>query len=227
MAQEKTFKHKLTLYLVPKILKYSLFLIAFTCRKEWVGLQHVEKLKEQNQSWIYSSWHGNIAFLSWAVRGQNIAMLVSESKDGEMIATAIESMGNTTIRGSSSKGGARALLKMIRWLKKGKPAAITPDGPRGPRHRLQSGVITLAEKSGAPLVPLHFHATRQWIAHKSWDLHQLPKPFSTIVIRVGEPYWVAPKLSTENFQKAQQEFEEIMLENVRQNELTIQSQKEA
>ena len=181
-------------WLGPKLLAWALRLIGLTGRSLWLGEEHLEALRSQGQNWIYCFWHRNVTQTAWALRGQGLAGLVSASEDGEMATRTIEALGNKTIRGSSSKGGARALLEMIRWVRSGKLAAITPDGPRGPALVLQAGAITLASKSGAPLVPFHMESTRQWIFHKSWDQHRLPKPFATKVMSFGAPIFVPPDL---------------------------------
>jgi len=124
-------------------------------------------------------------------------------------------MGNQTIAGSSSKNGIKAMLTMIKQIKFGQNGAITPDGPRGPRYKLQDGIIYIAQKTGVPLVPIHIEATRQWIFEKSWDKHKLPKPFSTVVIRIGSPYRVSENLKKAELEQVKIEFETIMNDNVK------------
>jgi len=102
------------------------------------------------------------------------------------------------------------LLAMIKEIKAGKNGAITPDGPRGPRYVLQDGIITIAQKTGVPLVPFHVEATRQWIFEKSWDRHKLPKPFSKLVISVGNPFSVPATLAPEAFAQIKKAFENEM-----------------
>jgi lysophospholipid acyltransferase (LPLAT)-like uncharacterized protein len=133
----------------------------------------------------------------------------------------VELLGNQTVRGSSSRGGAKALLAMIKGIKAGNNAAITPDGPRGPKYRLQQGAITISQKSSTPLVPLHFESTNQWIFSKSWDKHKMPKPFSTIVASVGAPFQVPEKMDKEQTEIAVKEFETQMMNNVKSVENVI------
>ena len=146
-------------------------------------------------------------------RNTGCAMMASDSKDGAIIARGIELCGNIPVRGSSSKGGSKAAKAMVRLLRKGHPAAITPDGPRGPRHELQSGILMISAMSGCPIVPYHFVADRQWV-FTSWDRHRLPKPFSTVWISVGKPYSVDRKRLAEEPEAVQLEVTELMMANV-------------
>jgi lysophospholipid acyltransferase (LPLAT)-like uncharacterized protein len=124
-----------------------------------------------------------------AEKNKSFAMMASDSKDGEIIARGIELAGNIPVRGSSSKGGAKAAKAMVKLLKSGHCAAMTPDGPRGPLHVMQPGILYISAMAGSPVVPYHAVADRQWV-FKSWDKHRVPKPFSTIVISIGEPFFV-------------------------------------
>ena len=109
---------------------------------------------------------------------------------------------------------------MIKGIKSGCNGVITPDGPRGPRYELQSGAISISQKSEAPLVPMHVESTRQWIFNKSWDKHKFPKPFSTVIISIGEPFTVQPKMDSKRFESTRKAFENEMMSNVRLAEET-------
>ncbi len=185
-----------------------------TYRKTWIGLENLDDLKRNNQNWIYASWHNNILMDALVLKNQNLISLVSSSTDGRIAARVLELMGNQTISGSSSRNGTKALLSMIKHINSGQKGAITPDGPRGPRYKLQEGIITIARKTGAPLVPIHIEATNQWVFEKSWDKHKLPRPFATVVISVGKPFRVSSKLNRLELEKTRLEFETKMLENV-------------
>ena len=104
-------------------------------------------------------------------------MIVSEHRDGEIITASIESAGNTTVRGSSTRGGARALVKLVKLAKQGALTAFTPDGPKGPKWHFKPGVVYVAAKTGIPIVPLGGSSNRAYY-FKSWDSFQLPLPFS-------------------------------------------------
>ncbi|MDH5561317.1 MAG: lysophospholipid acyltransferase family protein [Deltaproteobacteria bacterium] len=216
-----SFKKKTAVFLIPYVFKLLIVTIESTCRHKWIDKHHLDNLKSENQNWIYATWHNNTAIASWILRNQKMVAMVSSSTDGEFFSRIMNLMGNSTVRGSSTRGGAKALLSLIKILRNGQLGIITPDGPRGPIFKLQSGSISLAQKSGVPLVPLHLEASRQWIFTKSWDKHKLPKPFSTIVIKVGEPYWVPSKLNEQEFEEVRIEFEKKMVENQNECQLLI------
>ena len=214
MPSQEPLKKKLTFIIAPRLLKWLIILIGLTCRKRWLGAEYIVELEKSQQNWIYSLWHNNISYAAFLFRKQNLLSMVSSSNDGRIAAKTIELFGNETIRGSSSKGGAKVLFSMMKGIKAGKIGAITPDGPRGPKYQLQNGIISITQKTKVPLIPLHIEATRQWIFKKSWDQHKLPKPFSTIVIGVGKPFMVPEKLDKIQFDIVRVEFEKEMLVNV-------------
>ena len=119
-------------------------------------------------------------------RDRAIVVITSQSGDGEWIARIIQRFGYGTARGSSSKGGARALVQLRRDLAAGKPAAFTIDGPRGPARVAQPGAVFLAGATGQPMLPFHIEASRFWTM-RSWDETQVPKPFACVAIAIGEP----------------------------------------
>ena len=139
---------------------------------------------------IFAFWHGRILAATLYFRDRGIVVITSENFDGEWIARIIRRFGYDTARGSSSRGGVRALVQLRRDLAAGRPAAFTVDGPRGPAGVAQAGAIWLAGASGCPIVPFHIEAARYWTA-KSWDRHQVPKPGSEIAIAIGDPFEIA------------------------------------
>lgn len=150
------------------------------------GLHHYNAIVSAGRQPIFAFWHGRIlaATLFWRDRG--IVVITSENFDGEWIARIIERFGYGTSRGSSSRGGVRALLRLKRALASGKSAGFTIDGPRGPARVAQPGAVWLAGASGHPLLPFHIESSRFWTA-RSWDRTQVPKPFSTAAIAIGAP----------------------------------------
>lgn len=196
-----------------------------TCRVRRVGEENIQRLKTKGQPWIYASWHDNTASAVWAERGQQVAMMASASEDGELIARGIAAFGNVPIRGSSSAAGDKAIRDMVRALRGGRLAAVTPDGPRGPKHQLQPGALWIAGLSACPLVPYHIESSRQWVLAKSWDQHKIPKPFATVYICIGEPFFVDKKQLRSGVKSMVEEFEQRMMENVaRCKQLAVGSQ---
>jgi lysophospholipid acyltransferase (LPLAT)-like uncharacterized protein len=158
--------------------------LAVTWRmREHNGTVHRTALA-RNQRVIYTLWHGELLPLLWHHRGEGIAVLISEHRDGEIIARIAEGLGYTTVRGSTSKGASRALIGLVRAIESGRSAAVTPDGPRGPAHVFAPGAAIAAQRSGVPLIPVRASATRAWRL-KSWDRFLIPKPFARVDVHYG------------------------------------------
>ncbi len=134
---------------------------------------------------VYALWHGQMLPILWAHR-QSTGALISEHRDGEIIARIVERFGFFGIRGSSTRGGARALLECVHVVRSGADVAITPDGPRGPRHTFAPGALVVAFRAGARLVPIVAHVDRRWRL-RSWDAFEIPKPFARVTIVYGAP----------------------------------------
>jgi lysophospholipid acyltransferase (LPLAT)-like uncharacterized protein len=120
------------------------------------------------------------------LRDRGIVVITSENFDGEWIARIIRRFGYGTARGSSSRGGAKALVQLRRDMREGRPVAFTVDGPRGPREVAQPGAVWMASATGNPLLPFHIESSSHWTA-KSWDRHQVPKPGSVVAVTMGPP----------------------------------------
>jgi len=146
------------------------------------------------RSAVYALWHEQILPLAMLHRGSGAMALVSRHRDGEILARILLGLGYRVARGSSTRGGAAGLARMIRTGRAGHPLAVTPDGPRGPRRRCKPGVILAAAETGRPVVPLAAAATR---ARRlpSWDRFLVPAPFSRIVVCEESPLRVPPALS--------------------------------
>ncbi len=140
---------------------------------------------------VFLLWHEALLPLLWQHRGQSIAIVVSDARDGQYLADFGATLGYRTIRGSSTRGAARALLGAVRELHAGYAVAFTPDGPRGPRRELKPGVVAAAQRGGGTVVPLHAEADRAWRLH-SWDRFMIPKPWARVRIVYGRPFEVAP-----------------------------------
>lgn len=208
-----SFKKRCTLKIAPSILRFLVSMLGASCKTLELGREHIQPLIDQRVGWVYSTWHDNVITASWVMRNQHISVMLSESFDGELMARVLAGMGYGTFRGSSSKSSTRVLLQGIRLVQKHKTIAVIPDGPRGPRHVLQPGVLAIAQKSGCPLIPLHVHATAEWTFQKSWDEGRLFKPFSIVVWRYGPPFYVTPDLRGEAFIKRTADFHQAMTDN--------------
>jgi lysophospholipid acyltransferase (LPLAT)-like uncharacterized protein len=154
------------------------------------GAQHYDELMRAGRAPILALWHGRIlpATLYWRDRG--IVAMTSENFDGEWVARLMARFGYRAARGSTSHGGARALVQLRRELAKGHAAAFTIDGPRGPARVAQPGAVWLAGATGHPILPFHIEADRFWTV-KSWDRTLVPRPFSTVAVAIGRPLTVS------------------------------------
>ena len=161
-------------------------LLGKTCRWQVDGYEHYDAIRATDRQPIFAFWHGRILSATYFWRGRGIVVMTSENFDGEWIAQVIQRFGYTTARGSTSRGGARALVQLRRDVRNGQPAAFTVDGPRGPARSVQPGAVWLASLTGRPILPFHIEADRYWSA-RSWDRTQVPRPFSRIVMAIGEP----------------------------------------
>jgi lysophospholipid acyltransferase (LPLAT)-like uncharacterized protein len=157
-------------------------------------------------------WHDEIFPLIPAHAGERMACVVSQSKDGEILTQVLESFGFMTVRGSSSRGGMRALIAAKRVMdEQGVGVIFTVDGPRGPRHKVKPGAVFLANHAGSPILPVRAVMSRAKIFHRAWDKFQLPWPFSKCTIIYGDPVFV-PELGDdpEEMQRQCEQLEQIM-----------------
>ena len=164
----------------------AIALLGRTYRWRVDGYHHYESVVASGKQPIFAFWHGRIlpATLFWRDRG--IIVITSENFDGEWIARIIRRFGYGTARGSSSRGAVRALVQLKRDMDRGKPSAFTIDGPRGPARVAQPGAVWLSGATGHPILPFHIEASRAWTA-RSWDATQVPVPFATVAVVIGEP----------------------------------------
>ena len=139
---------------------------------------------------IFPFWHRCVLPATWFFRRRRIAVLTSQSLDGEFIARVIRRFGYKPVRGSSSRGGQRALLEMDSMLRDKQAVAFTIDGPRGPRFVAKKGPVLLARTSGAPITAFYVAVQRAWVLN-SWDRLVVPKPFSRILVRVARKIYVS------------------------------------
>ncbi|CAN5839585.1 hypothetical protein BH18ACI5_BH18ACI5_21030 [soil metagenome] len=164
-------------------------LIALLCRTyRWRidGKARYDQVTASGRQPILALWHGRILAGLHHFKDRGVVVMTSRNFDGEWIARILHKFGFGTARGSTSRGGARALVQMRRDLLAGRPAAFTVDGPRGPARVVQPGVVFLAGSTGHPILPYHIESNRHWTLG-SWDRTQIPKPFATVALAIGEP----------------------------------------
>lgn len=192
-------------------------LIGWTIRVKRINEEPLRELLRRNQAFLFCVWHGRLFLPVFLYRNHNIVAMVSRHADGEVIARIVQKMGYGTVRGSSSRGGEKAFLQLLAHLKNGGRAAMIPDGPRGPRHHLKAGTILLAQRSGAPLVPITYAAKPCW-RFRSWDRMVLPRPFSRAVLFLGDPIHIPENITGEELEAWRVEIERDMIHLVRKAE---------
>ena len=181
-------------------------LLGRTLRWRIEGLEFFDPATLGGRQPIMAFWHGRILSATYRFRRRGIVVITSENFDGEWIAGIITRFGYGTARGSTSRGALRALMQLKRDLAAGKPVGFTLDGPRGPARVAQLGALWLARATGNPVVPFHLEADRHWTLG-SWDRTQIPKPFSTVGIAIGEPIEIASGASDDELESARRTLE--------------------
>lgn len=189
--EKYSFKERTLIRLADVVFYLAIKAIGRTLRWEAEGLANLKAVETAGRLPIYCVWHNRIFAGTYYLRNRGIAVITSQSFDGEYIARFIKRLGFGSIRGSSSRGGVRALVEMIRGMRDGIPMAFTVDGPRGPRHEAKKGPVILAKKTGNPMIPLTVNADRFWTIN-SWDRLQIPKPFTRTRIIFAQPIYVEP-----------------------------------
>ena len=173
--------------LIAFLLKVWTRLVRYEVYGDW---QMIKQLNEAKQPLILALWHGEIfpvTSYGYTVFTK-VVTFVSQSKDGEIIARVLKRLGHKTVRGSSTRGGVKALLQAKRIMEREHRVAVfTIDGPKGPRHKSKDGIIFLAHRAGAKIIPLRAYPTSKKVFDKSWDKFVVPYPFSRCRICIGEP----------------------------------------
>jgi lysophospholipid acyltransferase (LPLAT)-like uncharacterized protein len=174
-------------WIVPALLR----LIGCTLRATMTYEEGAIQSLDEVYPGIFPFWHRCVLPATWLYRHQHPAVMTSRSLDGEYIARVIRRFGFVPVRGSSSRGGSRALLEMNQQLEQGNAVAFTIDGPRGPRYVAKKGPVLLARMSGAAITAFYVAVDRAWVL-KTWDALVIPKPFSRIYVRFARKIFVPP-----------------------------------
>ncbi|MFQ6617868.1 MAG: lysophospholipid acyltransferase family protein [Fidelibacterota bacterium] len=191
------FKKRLNLFLAVKIGWLAIIIMGKLMRIKTINRHYLEELERGGRSYILTMWHGRIFLPFYYFRRKGVTAMVSKHMDGEMIASTARKLGYRTVRGSSTRGGKKALNELSKILElKNKVAAITPDGPTGPARKVKPGVVLAASQSQAAILPLTFASSRA-ITLKSWDSFKIALPLSKNYIIFGKPIHVKSELAKE------------------------------
>jgi lysophospholipid acyltransferase (LPLAT)-like uncharacterized protein len=182
-------KERLIIRLADAAFYSAIKLIGSTTRFEVEGMENFDAILAAGKLPIYAFWHDRIFLGTYFWRDRGIVVLTSKSFDGEYIARFIQRFGYGAIRGSSSRGGSKALVEMIKLMRRGLPMAFTVDGPRGPKYEVKAGPVILAKKTGNPIMPFVIEPRSFWKT-RSWDKMHIPRPFGRARVFIGEPIYV-------------------------------------
>jgi lysophospholipid acyltransferase (LPLAT)-like uncharacterized protein len=179
-------RERIEIRLADRSFHFLLRSIGATLKYEVIGGENLDAITAEKRIPIYTFWHDRIFAGTYFFKDRGIVVMTSESKDGEYIARFITRFGYGAIRGSSTRGGSKALVQMIKAMRRGLPMAFTADGPRGPRYVAKPGPLLLAKKTGQPILPFVVEPLSYWTV-SSWDRMQIPRPFSRVAVIIGEP----------------------------------------
>lgn len=192
-------KKKLLLFALRTILWRVALWWCKSLRITRIGSGTFDEIRSSGRNYVVAFWHGSMLagwFLHRPVDGNKVSALVSQSSDGEYLSAVLDRWGYSMIRGSSHIGGKEAMQLMVDEVDKGHSLAITPDGPRGPRHEMKMGAVRVAQRTGVPLVLAGIAAGKKK-SLRSWDSFEVPIPFSEVVVTYGEPTIVPSELNGE------------------------------
>ena len=175
------------------------------------GREHLDRVYADGRKPILALWHGRILAATLYFRDRGVVAMTSENFDGEWVAQLMGRFGYHAARGSTSRGGARALAQLRREMADGHATAFTVDGPRGPARVAQPGAAWLGSATGNPIIPFHIEAAEYWTV-KSWDRHQVPKPGSALAIAIGSPILIQSKASEEEIEAGRARIEHALTE---------------
>lgn len=192
-------------------------LLGMTWRIRIIDEHFLEAARKKSPRVIHAFWHGRMLALSYNYRDRSVHVLASEHYDGELMGQAVRFLGYGHVRGSSTRGGARAILRLVGKLKAGYDLGITVDGPKGPAYRFKPGPLQIAKLSGCAIIPITASSRRFW-SSTSWDVFHVPMPFTKVLIRYGKPVSVPGDASPELLEEKRLEVERILRDVTEEND---------
>jgi lysophospholipid acyltransferase (LPLAT)-like uncharacterized protein len=183
--------------------------ICSTLRWEVRGHEHLDSIVVSGKRAIFTCWHSCILTATWYWRGRGIVVMSSVSRDADYTSRVVKRFGYGTARGSSTRGGGRALAQMAQCLENGIEVGLTIDGPRGPAYQAKPGAVTLARHTSQAILPFHI-ALRRHIGLPSWDRLQLPLPFSRALMQIAKPVYVPRDANGERIAAAQADLQSTL-----------------
>ncbi len=197
---------KASLVVVPPLGAAVIRVLASTWRFDVRGREHIDEARRMGKQIVFAFWHGRLLPLAYLHRGENAHVLASEHHDGELLGRTIRYLGFGHVRGSSTRGGTKAILGLADAWRAGFDVALTVDGPRGPRFEVKPGVIEVAKVTGGAIIPVTT-ASRRHRVFDSWDAFQLPAPFTRVLVAYGPPLRVPADADREAQEATRRELE--------------------
>lgn len=197
-TETKTFTRiqRIEILLISMLGAAFVWLLGSTLRFRTEGEEELIEHQRTGRPAIPCFWHNQILLAAYYFRFRNIVVITSRHFDGECISRIIRSLGFDCVRGSSSRGGVRALLELRKFLEENRVVAFTADGPVGPAYRMKSGPAWLSMKTGSPVLCFHVEPKSFWTL-KSWDGFRIPKPFTKAAVRFASPLYFEPETDLE------------------------------
>ncbi len=196
----KQFRREVLRFFGNHLLVFLISVLCKTLKFSFVNGGTIKKLDEEKKNFVLAFWHGTMIVPWYIHRNKNFVALTSKSKDGDILANLLKHWNYLVVRGSSSKGGNVALGIMVDYAKNKKNIAITPDGPKGPIHKLKPGAVITAKKSNVPLVLMGIGVSKKKIL-KSWDKFEIPKLFSKVKVVYSDAIYIDGNLNFEDTSK--------------------------
>lgn len=188
----------LLLNVAPLLAAWMIRLLRCLLRIDFIGEEYPRAYWQKGQAVILAFWHDQLLLMVQGYHGPGARILISASKDGELIARTMKRFGQGAVRGSSNRGGRQAFRELVELAREPYDLVFTPDGPKGPRHQVKEGVVQLARISGRPVIPMAFAVSR---GHRfsSWDRFLLPFPFGRGVYSFSPPVFFHKEEGSESF----------------------------
>ncbi len=198
---KRIFRRFLYRYCIPYVGLLVVKLLSSTYRLKIVDPDNEKRILEKSGGLIYASWHQRFfPGITFFAKRRPIAIMISQSKDGEFMSRIVDILGWLPVRGSSSRGGSEGLKRLKDLGTKGYKVGHIVDGPKGPFGVVKPGLITIASYTGLPILPTITSSENKWV-FRSWDKFMVPKPFSRVIIRFGDPIYVPSELDAETFEQ--------------------------
>jgi lysophospholipid acyltransferase (LPLAT)-like uncharacterized protein len=217
-----SFRKRLQIAIAGWIGWIAVTLIGASLRWKITGWENWQAATDLGKGLIYTFWHREIIPATWFWRKRGIVVMTSQNFDGEIIARVIQRHGYGAARGSSSRGGTRALVEMVRCLRRGRDTAFTIDGPRGPRFVAKPGAVMLSRTTGAAILCFHISLAHAHVFQNSWDHHQIPLPFSRAAVFIAPPIVVSHDADDAEMNRQQSQVQATLDDLRRQGEDWVQ-----